>query len=156
MKSPYVHDLSMNGMIKSSKSNDFIKYDPQNILFKDPIIGNSIHYIRMAVNLFRSCGYRHSDISRLMTSDKIGNLISDAHANLIELEIEIIKISLSTKTSHNKKISLICDYINDFCKNTSDKLDSIPNNYKFDFRFKYYFETINCINNNIYPTIGST
>lgn len=156
IKSPYVHELSKNGLIKSNKSDDFIKYNPQNILFRDPIINNSIQYIRMVSNLFRSCGYRHSDISRLMTSDKIGNLISEAHVNLIELEIEIIKISLSTKPTHNKKLSIICNYINDFCKNTSGKLDSIPNNYRYDFRFKYYFETINCINKNIYPTNGST
>ncbi len=112
INSPYVRLLTKNKLIDPSGKHDFMKYHSNTVTYRNPVIANNIIIVRRISELFRNHGYRHSDVSRLMHGDLIGNMLADYHSRIINMEIEILEsIIVSGSFSPNKSIDSALDIV---------------------------------------------
>ena len=138
INSPYVRILKHNKLIAIESSHDYLKYDPDDVIYRSPVLRENIYIIRIISNLFRRCGYRHSDMTRLMHHDDIGELLAKSHGIVIDMEIAIIELSLfCDNIAPDVKLKKAMDIVITTIESIYDQVANFANIYD-DSRISYF------------------
>ena len=142
INSPYVRLLKKKKLLNPNGDHDFLKYHSDTVTYREPLIADNINLVRKISGVFRSCGYRHSDMTRLMHGDLIGDSLVDYHSRIINMEIDVIESAIFPgHLTPNERINIASDIVR-------TKVDGILEDINSsavlldDFRIKYYFSVL--------------